>query len=64
MLMSNAEEHLMDEILNADVEVIETVRQLIQEDWDSETLKSQVIDLLKIRDDMVAKLMNSSNLEI
>ena len=63
MVMSD-HEHLMDEILNSDVEIIETVRQLIQEDWDSETLKSQVIDLLKIRDDMVAKLMNSSNLEI
>ena len=60
MFMSD-HEHLMDEILNSDVEIIETVRQLIQEDWDSETLKQQISDLLKIRDDMVAKLMTSKN---
>ena len=60
MFMSD-HEHLMDEILNSDVEIIETVRQLIQEDWDSETLKQQITDLLKIRDDMVAKLMTNGN---
>ena len=60
MFMSD-HEYLMDEILNSDVEIIETVRQLIQEDWDSETLKQQIADLLKIRDDMVAKLMTAEN---
>ena len=57
----NDHEHLMDEILNSDVEIIETVRQLIQEDWDSETLKQQIADLLKIRDEMVTKLMTAEN---
>ena len=60
MFMSD-NEHLMDEILNSDVEIIETVRQLIQEGWDSETLKQQISDLLKIRDEMVAKLMTTEN---
>ena len=60
MFMSD-NEHLMDEILNSDVEIIETMRQLIQEDWDSETLKQQITDLLKIRDGMVAKLMTAEN---
>ena len=53
--MSDQEE-LMDNILNVDLEIVETVRTLQQENWNTEVLKNQVIDLLKIHDDLVAKL--------
>ena len=52
------QEELMDTILNVDLEIVETVRTLQQENWDSETLKIQIVDLLKIRDEMVVKLMS------
>ena len=52
------QEELMDTILNVDLEIIDVVRSLHQENWDSETLKIQIVDLLKIRDEMVVKLMS------
>ncbi|MCS5528246.1 MAG: hypothetical protein NZ747_03115 [Nitrosopumilus sp.] len=52
------QEELMDNLLNIDLEIIENVRALQQENWASETLKNQVTDLLKIRDEMVVKLMS------
>jgi len=52
------EEHLMDNLLNVDLEIIDCVRALHQGNWDSGTLKQQVGDLLKIRDDLVDKLMS------
>jgi len=48
----------MDNLLNIDLEIIENVRSLEKENWNSETLKNQVTDLLKIRDEMVVKLMS------
>ena len=51
------QEQLMDNLLNLDLEIIDTVRQLQQENWNSDSLKNQVGDSLKIRDEMVAKLM-------
>ncbi len=54
----NEQEELMDNLLNLDLEIIDNVRALQQENWASETLKNQVTDLLKIRDEMVVKLMS------
>ena len=44
------QEELMDNIMNVDLEIIETVRTLQQENWNTEELKNQVTDLLKIHD--------------
>ncbi|MGH1566281.1 MAG: hypothetical protein ACRBB5_02405 [Nitrosopumilus sp.] len=52
------QEQIMDNLLNVDLEIIDAVRELRHENWDSETLKQQVGDLLKIRDGMVEKLMS------
>jgi len=54
----NEQEQLMDNLLNVDLEIIDVVRELHQSNWDSESLKQQVGDLLKIRDEMVQKLMS------
>jgi len=53
------QEQLMDNLLNVDLEIIDTVRELHQESWDSSTLKQQIVDLLKIRDEMVQQLISS-----
>ena len=50
------QEELMDNILNVDLEIVETVRTLQQENWNTEALKNQATDLLKIHDDLVAKI--------
>ncbi len=50
------QEELMDTILNVDLEIVETVRTLQQENWNTEALKNQVIDLLKIHDELVGKI--------
>ncbi len=50
----------MDNLLNVDLEIIDVVREFQQGNWDSESLKQQVGDLLKIRDEMVEKLMSSN----
>ena len=52
----NEQEELMDTILNVDLEIVETVRTLQQENWNTEELKNQVIDLLKIHDELVDKM--------
>ena len=49
-------EELMDNILDVDLEIVETVRTLQQENWNTEALKNQVIDLLKIHDELVGKI--------
>jgi hypothetical protein len=54
----NEQEEIMDSLLNIDLEIIDNVRALQKENWVSETLKNQVEDLLKIRDEMVVKLMS------
>lgn len=54
----NEQEQLMDNLLNVDLEIIDVVRELHQSNWDSVSLKEQVGDLLKIRDEMVQKLMS------
>ena len=53
----NEQEQLMDNLLNVDLEIIDVVRELHQGNWHSESSKQQVGDLLKIRDEMVQKLM-------
>ena len=55
----NEQEQLMDNLLNVDLEIIDVVRELSQTNWDSDSLKAQVGDLLKIRDEMVQKLMSA-----
>ncbi|MDC3292560.1 hypothetical protein OAU56_04990 [Nitrosopumilus sp.] len=50
------QEELMDNIMNVDLEIIETVRTLQKENWNTEELKNQVTDLLKIHDEIVVKL--------
>jgi len=50
------QEELMDNILNTDLEIIETVRTLQEANWVDESLRNQVTDLLKIHDDMITKL--------
>ena len=52
------QEQLMDNLLNIDLEIIDVLRELRQKNWDSETLKQKIGDLLKIRDEMVEKLMS------
>ena len=52
------QEQLMDNLLNVDLEIIDVVRELRQQNWNSETLKQKVDDLLKIRDETVEKLMS------
>ncbi len=52
------QEQLMDNLLNLDLEVIDIVRELQQGNWESDSLKNQIGDLLKIRDEMVQKLMS------
>ena len=52
------QEELMDNLLNIDLEIIDVVRALQKENWVTETLRNQVEDLLKIRDEMVVKLMS------
>ncbi len=54
----NEQEELMDSLLNVDLEIIDVVRELREGNWDSISLKDQVGDLLKIRDEMVQKLMS------
>ncbi len=54
----NEQEQLMDNLLNVDLEIIDVVRELHRGNWDSESSKQQVGDLLKIRDEMVQKLMS------
>ena len=54
----NEQEQLMDNLLNVDPEIIDVVRELHKGHWDSESLKQQVGDLLKIRDEMVQQLMS------
>ena len=54
----NEQEQLMDNLLNVDLEIIDVVRELHQGNWDSVSMKQQVGDLLKIRDEMVQKLMS------
>ena len=55
----NEQEQLMDNLLNVDLEIIDVVRELHQGNWTSDSLKAQVGDLLKIRDEMVQKLMSA-----
>lgn len=54
----NEQEQLMDNLLNVDLEIIDVIRELQQENWDSESMKQQIGDLLKIRDEMVQQLMS------
>ncbi|MGY5152340.1 MAG: hypothetical protein ACW9XA_08735 [Candidatus Nitrosopumilus sp. bin_6a] len=54
----NEQEQLMDNLLNVDLEIIDIIRELHQTNWDSQSLKEQVGDLLKIRDEMVQQLMS------
>jgi hypothetical protein len=56
----NEQEELMDNLLNVDLEIIDVVRDLQQGNWDSASLKDQVGDLLKIRDEMVQKLVSKN----
>ena len=60
MVMSE-QEQLMDNLLNVDLEIIDVVRELQQENWNSESSKQKIGDLLKIRDEMVEKLMSFNN---
>ena len=54
----NEQEQIMDNLLNMDLEIIDTVRDLRRENWNSETLKHQIDDLLNLRDELVEKLMS------
>jgi len=57
------QEQLMDNLLNLDLEIIDAVRELHKSTWTSESLKKQIEDSLKIRDEMVVKLMSFKNNE-
>ena len=52
------QEQLMDNLLNLDLDIIDTIRELHKENWISDSLKQQISDSLKIRDEMVVKLMS------
>lgn len=55
------QEQIMDNLLNVDLEIIDAIRELHQGNWDSDSLKKQVGDLLKIRDEMVQQLTTINN---
>lgn len=57
----NEQEQLMDNLLNVDLEIIDVIRELQQENWNSESMKQQIGDLLKIRDEMVQQLMSQKD---
>ena len=52
------QEQLMDNLMNLDLEIIDIIRQLHNENWASDSMKKQIGDSLKIRDEMVVKLMS------
>ena len=52
----NEQEQLMDSLLNTDLEIVDTVHELRQQNWSSNSLKEKVNDLLDLRDEMVQKL--------
>ena len=54
----NEQEQLMDSLLNTDLELVDTVRELREQNWSSDSLKGKVDDLLALRDEMVRKLMS------
>ena len=54
----NEQEQLMDNLLNTDLEIIDTIRELKQQNWSSDSLKGKIDDLLGLRDEMVRKLMS------
>lgn len=54
----NELEEIMDNLLNVDIEIIDTVRELHDKCWDSESSKDKIGDLLKIRDDIFEQLMS------
>ena len=54
----NEQEQLMDSLLNTDLEIVDTVRELRQQNWSSDSLKGKIDDLLNLRDEMVQKLMS------
>ena len=53
MTMSKKEEHLLDESMDIEFEIIDTLENLIRAKWDSNTLKaeieSNIFALLKVR---------------
>ena len=53
----NEQEQLMDSLLNVDLEIVDTVRELRQQNWSPDSLKAKIDDLLNLRDEMVQKLM-------
>ncbi|NND87433.1 MAG: hypothetical protein HKM23_08985 [Nitrosopumilus sp.] len=55
------QEQIMDNLLNIDLEIIDSIRELHKENWNSDSLKQQVGDLLKIRDEMFEQLMKFSD---
>ncbi|GKS67461.1 hypothetical protein YTPLAS73_10080 [Nitrosarchaeum sp.] len=52
------QEKIMDNLLNVDLEIIDCVRALQEDKWNSDSLKQQVDNLLRLRDDMVEKLIS------
>ncbi len=48
----------MDNLLHIHLDLIDSVRALHEGNWDSGPLKQQIADLLKIRDDIIEKLMS------
>ncbi|MBS1268484.1 MAG: hypothetical protein MAG458_01213 [Nitrosopumilus sp.] len=52
------QEQLMNDLMNLDLEIIDTIRELHKENWTSDSLKQQIGDSLKIRDEKVVKLMS------
>ena len=54
----NEQEQLMDNLLNTDLEIVDTVRELKQQNWSSVSLQGKIDDLLNLRDEMVQKLMS------
>ena len=57
----NEKEQIMDNLLNVDLEIIDVIREPHQGHWGSESLKQQVGNLLKIRDEMVQQLMSQKD---
>jgi hypothetical protein len=52
------QEQLMQDLYNLDSDIIDITNKLHNENWNSDSMKKQIGDYFKIRDEMIVKLMS------
>tara|TARA_B100001105_G_scaffold53267_1_gene40367 strand:- start:116 stop:334 length:219 start_codon:yes stop_codon:yes gene_type:complete len=52
------QEQLMQDLYNLDSDIIDITNKLHNENWNSDSMKKQIGDYFKIRDEMIIKLMS------